>query len=382
MNHSDRIIKCTWVRAALAAGLIALAGCGDKNREMAQAPAAVNGDYMVVANRPNNLHLIDLRAREVVRSCEIPGNFGPGTVVMSPDKRIAYVLTNRFENIYGIELQSCELRFSAKQSQGQERVKSIASLAISPDGGEIYTHQNPTRLLVDRYEVQDSRIAVFDTSSGLDARAVRSFEAPRQVTIMATGDDGTLYMGGRDIYSMNIDTGEIRVALPSQSRDDPLESLRDSLTVWPIGGVNNELVRMYSAARFTDASQNMETADWVWGYERVDLTTGEADSRVFGPLETVLFSGMARPGKPDEFYGALTQLKKFDASTQQEVMSVDLDHSYYCLNFSTDGSEIYLAGTYNDIAIYDPDTLQKKGNIELPGGDMSMANTRVFRRPQ
>ena len=58
---------------------------------------------------------------------------------------------------------------------------------------------------------------------------------------------------------------------------------------------------------------------------------------------------------------------------------VDLDHSYYCVNFATDGSEVYLAGTYNDIAIYDPDTMEKLGNIELPGGDMGLSNTRIFR---
>ena len=251
---------------------------------------------------------------------------------------------------------------------------------MSPDGSEVYTHQNPTRLLIDRYEVQPARIAVYDTSAGLEAKPVRTYPAPRQVTIMATGADGTLYMGGRDIFAMNMQTGAVTMALPSQSVGDPLESLRDSLTVWPVGAINNEMVRMYSAAQFKDASQDMATAEWVWGFERVDLTSGATEARVFGPLEVVLFSGMARPGDPNQFYGVLTQLKRFDVSQRKELGSVDLDHSYYCINFSTDGSEIYLAGTFNDIAVYDADTLEKLGNIELPGGDMSLANTRVFSR--
>ncbi len=118
----------------------------------------------------------------------------------------------------------------------------------------------------------------------------------------------------------------------------------------------------------------------MWGYERVDLATGETESRDFGPLEVVLFSGMTRPGKRNEFFGALTQLKKYDVEQQKELASVDLDHSYYCVNFSTDGSKVYLAGTYNDIAIYDADTLKKLGNIQLPGGDMSLATAQVFQR--
>jgi len=359
-------------------------GCADKDPDAAGTPAVVEeqapSDFMVVVNRPNNMRLIDLQQRKVVNTCELPGDFGPGTVAMSPDNRTAYVLTNRFENVYGVDVDSCEIRFSAIQSQGDERVKTIGSIAVSPDGKELYTHQNPTRLLIDRYEVQESRIAVYDTSAGLNAMPVRTFPAPRQITIMAVGDDGTLYMGGRDIFAMNVQTGETSVALASQSVDDPLESPRDSLTLWPIGGVSNEMVRMYSAARYQDESQDMETADWVWGFERIDLATGEAEDAVFGPLEVVLFSGMARPSDPNQFFGVLTQLKKFDVATQTELQSVDLEHSYYCINFATDGQEIYLAGTFNDIAVYDPDTLEKLANIQLPGGDMSLANTRVFSR--
>ncbi len=360
---------------------VAISGCAEKeNPVQAADESATPGDFLVVVNRPNTLHLVDLKQRKVANSCQLPGDFGPATVAMSPDNRVAYVLTNRFENIYGVDVDTCEIRFSARQSQGDERVKSIGSIAVSPDGREVYTHQNPTRLLIDRYEVQPTRIAVFDTAGGLDAKPVRTFVAPRQISIMATGADGTLYLGGRDIYAMNVQTGETRIALASQSVGDPLESPRDSLTVWPIGGVNHEMVRMYSAARFKDASQDMETADYVWGFERIDLATGVAEAKVFGPLEVVLFSGMARPSDPNQFYAALTQLKKFDVASQQELQSVDLEHSYYCVNFSTDGSEVYLAGTFNDIAIYDADSLEKLGNIELPGGDMALANTQVFSR--
>ena len=356
-------------------------GCSESNIEAAETPQkAASSDFMVVMNRPNNLNLIDLAARKVVNTCELPDDFGPGTVAMSPDNRVAYVLTNRLENVYGVEVDTCKIVFSAMQSQGHERVKSLSSIAVSPDGTEVYTHQNPTLLLVDRYEVQETRIAVFDASAGLNATPVRTFPAPRQITIMATGSDGTLYMGGRDIYAMNMDTGETSIALASQSVDNPRESLRDSLTMWPLGSVSNELTRMYSTARYKDESQNIETADWVLGFERVDLETGAVEARIFGPFSVVLFSGMTRPSNPDHYFGVLTQLKKYDVNAEKELMSVDLEHSYYCINFATDGSEIYLAGTFNDIAVYNPDTLEKLANIQLPGGDMSLANTQVFSR--
>lgn len=137
---------------------------------------------------------------------------------------------------------------------------------------------------------------------------------------------------------------------------------------------------MYTTAKYKDESQNLATADWMWGYERIDLNTGEAEAREFGPLEVVLFSGMTRPGDKNQMYAVLTQLKKFDVAKQQELMSVDLEHTYYCINFSTDGSKVYLAGTFNDIAIYDADTLEKLGNIQLEGGDMSLSPTQIFAR--
>ena len=44
------------------------------------------------------------------------------------------------------------------------------------------------------------------------------------------------------------------------------------------------------------------------------------------------------------------------------------------------GTRIYLAGTYNDVAIFDADTLEPKGKIQLPGGDMAITTAQVFVR--
>ena len=50
---------------ALAALPLVLGGCAKTQR-----------DYMAVANRPNQVSLIDLEARKVVRTCPLPGRFG------------------------------------------------------------------------------------------------------------------------------------------------------------------------------------------------------------------------------------------------------------------------------------------------------------------
>jgi quinohemoprotein amine dehydrogenase beta subunit len=338
-------------------------------------------DYMAVANRPNQLHLIDLVDQKIVRTCTLPGRYGSGTVQISHDKRTAFVLSNQFENIYGVDLDTCKITFSAIQSQGDVRIKTIAAFAVSIDDEELYVHQNPAHLLRDRYEVLDPRLAVYRIADGLEAKPVRTFAAPRQVIIAQVGKDGTLYLAGQDIYAMNVETGAYTVKLASLSSTDPKYGPKDVLSIWPIGQQSGELIRMYTAPRYTDAARTPERAEVVWGYERVDLATGAAEARDFGPLEVMLFSGMTRPGKRNEFYAALTQLKKYDVAKQQALKTADLDHSYYCVNFSSDGSKVYLAGTFNDIAIYDADTLTKLGNIVLPGGDMALTTAQVFSRP-
>jgi quinohemoprotein amine dehydrogenase beta subunit len=381
-------MKLHFLAPAILAGALALTGCSSDKQDV-PAVAAPSGeqeargpdtrDYLATVSRPNVLNLIDLHDNKVVRNCELPGVPAPGTLVVSPDRNVAYTLTAAFSDVYGVDLDTCEVVFSTRQSDGNVRVKSIASLAISPDGKEIYTHQNRVTLNSDHYHVEPSKVAVFDTSAGLDSRPVRSFDAPRQVTIMATGADGSLYLGGPDIYRMNVTTGEYEVALASRTREDPRYSQRDILTVWPIGEVNNALHRMYSVARFQEGSDDLETADWLWGYEQVDLETGEVAEKDFGPLQVVLFTSLRRPGHPDKVYGVLSQLQEFDASTATLVRSIDLEHTYYCINFSTDGNRIYLSGALSDVAVYDADTLEKIANIQL-GGDMGMANSYVFSR--
>ncbi len=369
-------------RSLLISTLMLMVGCSQTvtRTDPDDYPKAATKDYMVIVNRPNRVNLIDLTTNQIVRSCQLPGTAAPGTVVMSPDNRIAYILADHFSNVYGVNIDNCELVFSAFQSYANIRIRSLASIAISPDGKSLYTHQNPVRLLSDHFEVMDTQIAVYNTADGLKAQPVKTYPAPRQVTIMATDKNGTLYLGAPDIYAMNPNTGETRLAIKSRGLKNPHFSQRDSLTVWPIGSVSNEFIRMYTTARYQDETQDIDKAKWLWGYERIDLTTGEAESREFGPLEVVLFTGMTRPGDKNQMYAVLTQLKKYDVSIQQELMSVDLEHTYYCLNFSTDGSKIYLAGTFNDIAIYDADTLQKLGNIQLTGGDMSMSTPQIFAR--
>jgi len=362
--------------AALTLG-VALSG-----NALAQGPALQAGhEYMVVANYPNNMHVIDLQGDSIYKSCDLPDAFGPGVTQMAPDGKTAYILNNRYEDIYGVDLDSCEVTFHASMSlQPNERAKSIFSFAISADGEELYAVQNPTLLNRDHYRVQPSRLAVYDTGSGLDAKPVRTFPSPRQVTVMQTGADGTLYMAGADIYKVDVQTGAVEVAIPSRNWQRPLYAPPDVLDAWPIQSPSGDFTILYTTARFQDESYNLDTADWIYGFMNIDLKTGETRTQDFGPLTEIYFSGILSPKDPNIVYGVLNRLAKYDASKQELLGAAELDHSYYCIAINHEGSKIYLAGTFNDVAVYDADSLEKLGNIQLPGGDMAISTSQVFIR--
>ncbi|MEZ5478165.1 MAG: quinohemoprotein amine dehydrogenase subunit beta [Thiolinea sp.] len=337
-------------------------------------------DYMVTMSKPNNLYLIDAESREVVNECKLEGQMNPGILVMSPDNRIAYILSGLWENVYGVNVDTCEMVFSAIQSGDGIRAKTIGSFAVSKDGKELYTIQNRTRIHRDRYEVLEPQLTVYDTSAGLNAKPVRTFPAPRRITVMATGTNGSLYASGHELFEINPQTGETSVKIANASWDRPTYSGPDILAFWPIGSQNDEFLLMYTAAIFKD-EKKQDMTDFVWGYEAVDLSTGETEIDDFTSVEVLMFSAVRPRQNPKLLYGVYTQLSKHDLETDKLVKRVDLPHTYYCINISSDGKTVYVGGTNDDIGIYDAETLERTGEIRLPsGGDMSVTTLHVFAR--
>lgn len=354
---------------ALAMGLAAVAS----------VPAAAK-DYLLAYAKPSNLYVIDAAARSVSKECKLSFNQSPGIITMSPDNQIAYILADRWGAVYGVNIDTCEVVFSANQSYDDVRAKVIGSLAVSKDGKELYTVRNRTRIHSDRYEVLEPDLAVYDTSAGLDAKPARTFPAPRRVTLMATDRKGKVYAAGHDIFEFDPKTGAKSVKIPNASWDRPTYSPPDVLAFWPIGTQNDEFMLLYTAAKFTNEKME-EIADFVWGYETINLTTGDSKIADFASLEVIMFSAVRNPKRPNELYGVYTQLSKHDIEKKELIKRVELPHTYYVINVSTDGKEIYVGGTNDDIGVYDSESLERIGEIRLTsGGDMGASTMHVLQR--
>lgn len=348
----------------------------------ASGPALKPGkEYLLATNYPNNLHLIDVASDTLYKTCQMPDAFGPGAAQVAPDKKVAYVLNNHYGDIYGIELDTCKTVFHARLAfKPGEQAKSMLSLAVSPDGKELYSVANPTQILNDHYAVQAPRLQVYATDAGLNAQPLRTFEVPRQISIMQAADDGSLYMAGRDIYKLDVKTGQYSVALPTGSWRRPLYSPPDLLYIWSHQTARRDFSLLYTAAKYKDEKQDADTADFVYGYVSVDLTTGKTQVQDFAPVTEVYFTGMRSPKDPNQMFGVLNRLAKYDIKQQKLIKAANLAHSYYCISFDKAGSKLYLTGTFNDVAVYDPDSLELVANIKLPGGDMATGTAQVFTR--
>ncbi|MFW8595197.1 quinohemoprotein amine dehydrogenase subunit beta [Cribrihabitans neustonicus] len=340
-------------------------------------PAAA-GDQLVTVARPANLYVFDAESRSLKTDCSLEANATPGVIAMSPDNSIAYVLLNHWEDVVGVELATCNTVFRARQSEGSVSRRSIASLAVSKDGTRLYTVRNPVEKQVDRYKVMEPEFAVFDTAAGLEAEPLEVHPAPRRATLLATDRAGQVYIAGHDVYRMDPETGETGVAIANATWDRPAYSPPDVLAFWPTGSQNDEFMLLYTAAKFTDESQQ-ELADFVWGYQSVDLTTGETVIEDFASFEVLMFSGVRSAAEPKYLYGVYTQLSKHDLEAGELVKRVDLPHTYYVINVSTDGKEIYVGGTNDDIGVYDSESLERIGEMRIPsGGDMSVSTLQVI----
>jgi quinohemoprotein amine dehydrogenase beta subunit len=338
-------------------------------------------EYMLTTNYPNNLHVIDVATDTLFKTCKMPDAFGPGTVQLSPDRKTAYVLNNHYADVYGVELDSCKQVFHASITQKPgEKARSMFAFTLSHDGKELFAIANPTLMLNDRYEVQQPRLDVYATDAGMDAKPVRSFPAPRQLTIMQSGDDGTLYVAGADVYKVDVKTGKFDVLIPSRHWKRQGYSAPDVLYVWNQQTYRHDFSLLYTAAKFKDKKQDPLTAEYLYGLFSIDLKTGKTETTDFGPLTEIYFSGMRSPKDPNLMFGVLNRLAKYDIKEKKMLQAATLDHSYYCISFNKDGSKIYLAGTFNDVAIFDSESLKQIGSIKLPGGDMAITTAQVFVR--
>ncbi|AWK84879.1 quinohemoprotein amine dehydrogenase subunit beta [Azospirillum thermophilum] len=347
---------------------------------LAAAPAVSAKEYLVTGAKPNKLVVIDAAARQVTKIHEIPGGgIAPGTIVPSPDGKVAYVVTNHLNSVSGIDLQTGEQVFRADFSTPDHRVKAMFAMDVSPDGKELFVFQSPVRILPGEYKVEDTRIAVFRTADGVGAKPVRTMKAPRRIAVLAfSRDGGTLWALGWDLYAMDPKTGAVRQTHKVLNWTRKNYNPPDILDVWP----QFEQAAVFSTPYFTSRKDLPPTDPSAarTGMLTLDLASGKVAMKDFEDTSAVIFSSVVNPQKKGEVFSVYTQLSKIDATAGKLVKRIDLPHTYYAINISGDGKEVYVGGTTCDVGVYSTDTLEKLGGIQIEGcPDQGVASLRTVR---
>jgi quinohemoprotein amine dehydrogenase beta subunit len=300
-----------------------------------------------------------------------------GVIVPSPDGRIAYVLVNRMESIAGIDLTTGKQVFRANLSSPGERVKCMFAFDVTPDGRELIVYELPVKLESDEYKVEEPRFAIFSTAAGVSAQPVRSFPAPRRVhMILAKKDGRSFYSVGFDLAEFDVNTGRLIEQRGIRAWNRPDHSIPDLLAIWPVSEATGVFVSpVYSTVNAATApAGGIPTTSLM----TLNLTTGQLDYRDFEKTAALIFSSVLSPARPEAF-GVYAQLTKIDTAHGTLANRVNLDHTFYSVNVSTDGSEVYIGGAMCDVAFYDAVTLTKKANLRLPGcPDQVLSTLRVI----
>jgi quinohemoprotein amine dehydrogenase beta subunit len=356
---------------ALSALALALLGC------QTTPPPAAKRDYIVTGAKPDHLFVIDAASRSVASDIRIPdANGWVGSVATSTDGKMAYVLVNRMESVAGIDLTTGKQVFRADLSQGNEKVKSFFAINVTPDGKELIVYELPTKMELNEYKVQEPRFAVFDTSAGLQAKPVRVFPAPRRVHMILPKKDGkSFYALGFQLYEFDIATGKKLGERGVRDWNRPDYGVPDVLAFWPVTEPTGTFATPAYAMKGEGKSAVQRTSLMT-----LDLNTGALNYQDFEDTVALIFSTVVSPVKGEAF-GVYTQLTKIDTNKGALAKRVDLAHTFYTVNVSTDGKEVFLGGTMCDISFHDPDTLQQRANLKLPGcPDQSISTMRVVRR--
>ena len=335
-------------------------------------------DMILTAIKPNRIIIADPDSLKITRQIEVE-NAGPtiSTVVPSRDGKSVFVSGNKFESIIKVDLDSGGELMRIDLSDKNLRVKAMFGMDVSPDDSTIAVYENPVEILKSEYRVLPTRISLYDADTGaLKARS----EAPRQITVLAySGDGSRLYGMGRAMHIFDGKTaskiGEHKTQEWGRDNFYP----PDILSVWQQWESAGMFTTPYYAAR-SDMDLADPAAYWT-GILRLDLDTGQFSMIDVENTDVFYFSSAAHPAKKNIVYAAYNNLTKLDAESGKPLMRVDLPHSYYATNITSDGKKVIIGGAMGDIRIFDSGTLQELGAIDMPGGaNMGLANLRVFQQ--
>lgn len=333
-------------------------------------------DYLAAAAHPDQIVIIDTEKFAVEKILRVE-NSGATPIVpaISPDAKYVYVLANGSESIVKIDMETGKNIARLDMSTYDTRVKAVWGMALSPDGKTLAVYQNPVKKLLSEFQVQPTRIAFYDADT---FKLKFTAPAPRQIVTLTFSTDGSKVYGmGRSLYVFNTQNGKQVDELPVQNWSLDTHFPSDVLNVWSQYETANMVVAPFYT-RLRDKAEDDPEA-YRTGLYTFDLATGKTTMKDIEATETLYFSATASPDHK-RAYAVYNVLQSFDLENGgKPLKQVPLPHTYYTAIVTPDNKTLWVGGGGGDFIAFDAETLEKKGEVKLPGnGSMSNNSVRMF----
>jgi len=334
-----------------------------------QIERALAKDLLIAGSRDNYVYVIDGTTDEILKTIELEGQGFPFKIATDPAGKRVYVITNRWESIAIVDIEQGRQVGKIDLSTPGERVKAI-EIAVNRAGDKLYVYETATELGTDRLKVLPTRIREIDLATN---KSIRTFEAPRQVSLLYFSTDGKkLYAQGPDIYVFDPEQGKMIDTIPIKNVGITGLGEVDVLNFWPHYEQTNIVSNVWVAPETIKGN-------FVVGIMNLDLASGNAEWMELEVFNVIIFSSVISPTERKAFL-IYTTLSEVDLDEKRIKRRINLDHTYYAGNISSDGKKLYLGGTQRDVAVYDTSTLKQIKKIMLKG-DQSVASLKVVKAP-
>ncbi len=327
--------------------------------------AAAEPRIFIMGVWPNRLRLFDEQKQEFI------GEFGLryGAVTSytvtahTPDYRRLFFVTDRMEAVEVVDTARREVVDELKISTEGRRVR-ILSIAPDPTGKLLYLHAGVVGLETDRFTPEDVVLILYD----LEAHEVREdVRLPEEIQLdffdrlVVSGDGGSLFVIGSDVYELSTTTHEIVDRISWSKPRSP-----------GFGGVEGVMLSEAEARVFYGAYSTTDPAlgKKMSGVLRLDLNAKTFESFEVGPSLDLDVFAVSPDGKLG--YAGLGSLAVVDMEAKRVLErkeGFERGRRNNTIIVSADGTEIYVTGVGYEMRVYDARTLEPLRIIDV-GGDL------------
>lgn len=355
MFGPNRLIQHTVVAISLALGLV---GCTQQDTD--------GNAYLISPGFPNSIHIFDAEKLVHVREIELPGDPSPSTAALSPDGKRIFVVTGRSQSVVGIDLPSGETIFRADLSSGNERVTTFPSVVVSADGERLYVYQFPVTLLPAEYRALEPRFAVYNIADGIGAEPIRTFPAPIKVFLLLPSPKGDIFHAfGDSLFTFDGATGKQigDTKTRSWNRDGFVDA--DYFPYWIQG---SRTVGEFRLPYYSERTNENGEREFAFGLFGVDLETGAVEFDDLSDADPEVTHAWLDPTDDRIAYTVGTRLNRINLETGTQTAQIKLDRAYKQAISSPDGARIFIGGGLDYISVYESDSFEYIGRMDLPKG--------------